>query len=376
MLTQFNNNFSRLNLLRFPIKPKQTLQAWDAADEFLLQNLYTDYNLKNDVKILIFNDSFGAISLALHQYSPTIMTDSYISQQAIIANCTVNQIDVNSIKIINSLSTHEQYYNYILIKIPKSLDYLHYFLTKLRTFIDSKTIILAAGMVKHMPKSLWNMLEDNLGKTTTSLTKKKAKLINIKVEKNHTATAYPIHFRQEHTQFEVYNHANVFSKQSLDIGTRFLLQNLPALHNIQDIIDLGCGNGVVGLNLSILYPDANIVCTDESYMAVASAKLTIKHNIGSATKFKFKVDNCLDSFAENSADLIVCNPPFHQSHSIGTHIAMQMFKQSHKTLNKNGYLIVIANRHLPYYSHLKGVFKHVKTIASNQKFNIFLLSKY
>ncbi|WP_338024440.1 methyltransferase [Bathymodiolus japonicus methanotrophic gill symbiont] len=59
------------------------------------------------------------------------------------------------------------------------------------------------------------------------------------------------------------NHANVFSHKNLDIGTRFFLEHLPKGNQYQQVIDLGCGNGVVGLvfaasNLDALLLDVQV----------------------------------------------------------------------------------------------------------------------
>lgn len=375
MNTQFDNPFLPLELKRFPYDKNQTLQAWDAADEYLLNELSNQKVHLNEKNILIFNDSFGALACALAEFTPYVMTDSYISELAIQHNLATNKIDSKSIEIINSLTKHKGQYDYVIVKLPKILDYLGYFLSNLSNFINSETKIIIAGMVKNMPKSVWNIIEKNIGSTTTSLAKKKARLIFATYSEKDEKNAFPTYFNQENTLLNIYNHANVFSKQSLDIGTRFLLQNLPKIQNIKTIIDLGCGNGIVGLNLGLMYPDAKIIFTDESYMAVDSAKLTIEKNIINRDKYTFLVNNCLDGFDVNATDLIVCNPPFHQSHTIGMHIALKMFKQSYQTLKKGGHFIVVANKHLPYQVHLKKLFGTTTLAASNKKFSIFRMKK-
>ncbi len=375
MTTCFNTAFNTFNLERFPKQKNLNLQAWDAADRYLLEHLYEQHAELENKNILIFNDAFGALTLSLLEYHPCVVSDSIISQKAIIENTSLNQIDKKKVKFLNSLSTHTKIYDYVIIKTPKTLDYLRYFIDSISQHIHSNTQIIVAGMVKNMPKTIWSILEQKIGETNTSLAKKKARLIFVKPEKKPNKLPPVKTFTQENTEFKIFNHANVFSKQSLDIGTRFLLQNLPKLSGIKSIVDLGCGNGVVGLNLAILYPKAKITFIDESYMAVASAKLTCEFNLKSLDNCQFLVNNCLDHFTPSSTDLIVCNPPFHQSHSIGTHIALQMFKQSHITLNKGGIFLVIANRHLPYYSHLKRIFGKVNNLAGNAKFSIYSMTK-
>jgi len=71
-----------------------------------------------------------------------------------------------------------------------------------------------------------------------------------------------------------------------------------------------------------------------------------------------------------SADLILCNPPFHQQNTIGDQIAVSLFKQSRRVLRKGGELWVIGNRHLNYHSYLDRLFGAHSIIASNSKFII------
>ncbi|HFC29863.1 MAG TPA: methyltransferase domain-containing protein [Oceanospirillales bacterium] len=378
MQTLFKNSFNTLNLQRYPITKNQLLQAWDASDAYLLEHMSNEQAALAKGKILIFNDAFGALTLALHAYKPTILTDSYICQQSIISNCQDNALDVENINIINSLSPLKKNYDYVFIKVPKTLDFLRYFLANLKPHIHENTQIVVAIMIKTTAKTVWNILAQMLGETSTSLAKKKARLIFVKpAEHSHDKefSGFPTSFVPDNSTHRIFNHANVFSKNKLDIGSRFLLQHLPKLENIKHIIDLGCGNGIIGLNLAVLYPHAQILFTDESHMAIASARLTIKHNLPANSNCKFLVTDCLTGVDHDSADLIVCNPPFHQSHAIGIHIALRMFQQSHTCLKKGGTFVVVANRHLPYYSKLKQLFKSIKTIASNNKFSIYCITK-
>ena len=166
----------------------------------------------------------------------------------------------------------------------------------------------------------------------------------------------------------------MFSRESLDIGTRFLLQHLPDTTG-SDVIDLGCGNGIVGMAMAKRFPQAKISFVDESYMALASARLNYAQLGPEAVPAEFISADCLSGFVQNSSDCIVCNPPFHQQHSIGDHIAWQMFKQAHQVLRTGGELRVIGNRHLNYHLSLKKLFGNCHQFASNAKFVIFSCRK-
>lgn len=211
-----------------------------------------------------------------------------------------------------------------------------------------------------------------LGPTTTSLAQKKARLIFVRPDgaKVLPPNPYPVYYTLENTAYRLANHANVFSRDSLDIGTRFFLQHLPATADALDIVDLGCGNGVVGLLAAERNPAARLHFIDESFMAVASAEENFRRAFGEGRVATFQVGDGLTAVASGSADMILCNPPFHQQNTIGDHIAMAMFKESRRVLRKNGQLWVIGNRHLGYHVPLKRLFGKVSAVAGNAKFVI------
>ncbi len=362
-------------LIRWPKRPDELLRAWDAADEYLLKHLAEEFaatpEIKSDVNLLIVNDNFGALSVALNQYNPENYSDSFISQQATRHNLTTNNLG-SAVSFINSMDKPQGVFDYILIKIPKTLALLEDQLTRIQENINQDTKVIAAGMVKNLPKNVWKLLEKYIGPTTTSFAKKKARLIFVSPEPERVVPPcpYPVYYQLENTDYQICNYANVFSRNSLDIGTRFLLKNLPQRITAKKIVDLGCGNGVVGLMLAMSHPKATIYFVDESFMAVASAKETFRGVFGEQHLGIFHINDGLTDFKDNSVDLIVCNPPFHQHHSIGDQIAIRMFVQSRKTLNQGGELWVIGNRHLNHNKNLKKIFGNVTVVASNSKFVI------
>jgi 16S rRNA (guanine1207-N2)-methyltransferase len=123
-------------------------------------------------------------------------------------------------------------------------------------------------------------------------------------------------------------------------------------------------------------PEANICFVDESFMALASAKQNFVAALTEQRSAEFVAADCLNDFDANSADCVVCNPPFHQQHTVGDHIAWQMFQQAHKVLRSGGELRVIGNRHLNYHLSLKKLFGNCRQIASNTKFVIYSSQKY
>ncbi|MEL7479797.1 MAG: 23S rRNA (guanine(1835)-N(2))-methyltransferase, partial [Pseudomonadota bacterium] len=87
-----------LTLHRFPLDQKnRSLQAWDSADEYLIEHIQNEY--ANAQHILVLNDGFGALSCALHALDTqnsrkvTSFNDSYVSQQACLYNLEENELE-------------------------------------------------------------------------------------------------------------------------------------------------------------------------------------------------------------------------------------------------------------------------------------------
>jgi 23S rRNA (guanine1835-N2)-methyltransferase len=369
LLTAVQGNFE---LHRLPKRPRELLRAWDAADEYLLETVADQLTLRDDARILIVNDGFGALAVALSTYRPYAMSDSFLSQQATRLNLAANGLAESSVRFLSSLEMPEGQFDVVLIKVPKTLALLEDELIRLRPHLSVSTQVIVAGMVKTLPPTVWKLLERLIGPTTTSLAKKKARLIFTALDGKLTVppSPYPVTYRLENTEYMISNHANVFSRESLDIGTRFFLQHLPFRQDACDIVDLGCGNGVVGLIAAERCPSAIVHFVDESFMAVASARDNFQRAFGPQREATFRVGDGLIEAVQESADLILCNPPFHQQNTVGDQIAVSLFKQSRRVLRKGGELWVIGNRHLDYHVYLKRLFGSYQLIASNSKFVI------
>lgn len=345
------------NLKRYPHRKNELLQAWDSADELILSHM-SSLSLSNK-KILIINDQFGALSCGLINENITSYTDSYVSYQAIRMNSENKVIPLNNLNQLSGV------YDYVLIQLPKNMSYFEDILCRLTHHLSNSSKVICASMVKHLAPSSFDLLNKYIGKTTTSLAQKKARLIFADFEKEKVESPYPLQVKFEVLEQELVNHSNLFSREKLDIGTRFLLEKLPQ-GPFQTILDLGCANGIVGIMAKKLNPQAKIIFSDESLMAILSAETNYKKFFSDQAEFHWT--NCYENQAKDSLDLVLCNPPFHQSHTIGDFIAWQMFNDAKDALKKGGILRVIGNSHLGYQLKLKKIFGNSKVVATNTKF--------
>ena len=167
-------------LTRFPLRSKETLRAWDAADEYLLTFLMEEQLITSESRVLILNDNFGALTCALSETKPVVVSDSFISFQGILENLKRNNIEESSVAFRDSLEEYgdiNQSYNLVILKVTKSLAQLEDQLHRIRPYLDKHTRIIAAGMVKGIHSSTLQQFESIIGTTTTSLARKKARLI-------------------------------------------------------------------------------------------------------------------------------------------------------------------------------------------------------
>jgi len=292
-------------------------------------------------------------------------------------NLKNNDISENSVKLLSSLQEVNGLLDLVIVKIPKTLALLEEQLYRIRPNLHDKTLLIGAGMVKQIHTSTLKLLERILGPTQTSLAKKKARLIYCQPDQNLKPgkTPYPVRYILENTTIEIINHANVFSRDSLDIGTRFFLEHIPTSRLPLTIVDLGCGNGLLGIIAAQRNPEAELVFVDESYMAIASAQANFRSIYKTSRYAKFLTTDCLSGVAENSIDLVLNNPPFHLQNAISVNVARQIFSESRKVLKKGGELWVICNRHLTHRVRLKNLFGNCELVACNSKFLILKVIK-
>ncbi|WP_407332419.1 methyltransferase [Enterovibrio sp. 27052020O] len=359
-----------LELRRYPLQKNETLQAWDAADEYLIEHIEA-LDLEPGAHILIMNDGFGALSCwaSLKGYQVTAVNDSLLSQQSIEQN--LNNNSLSHVQCLSSLDALPADVDLVVMKLPKNNRLLVWQLQQIAKQEKAQLTTITGAKAKDIHTSTLKLFEKHLGTTHTSLAKKKARLVFCHKEKQlDVLPPATTSFDVADYQLSLVNHANVFSSESLDIAAYLMLQHMPNDDSIKHIIDLGCGNGVLAIQAAKLNPQARITAVDESHMAVASATLNLANHGIEPTRTRCLVNNCLDGFPPESADVVLCNPPFHQLQAVTDHIAWQMFCDAQRVLEPKGRIVVIGNRHLGYHTKLKRLFGNAQVIASNRKFVI------
>lgn len=383
-LTRTKDNMEQLiyqdhyyNMRRFPLRQGDRLRAWDAADEYLLRHIQETSELSRRPQILLVNDTFGALAVALHEHQPTHWGDSLLAQLALRHNLHLNHLPAEACTLLPSDASPIGSFDLVLIKLPKNLTFFADQLCHMRRCLKPGARVLLGGMIKHTPARAYRQLADIIGPTETTKGWKKARLASATWAAAPSSDAETTHavYEVPAEKLIMHNLPNVFSHQRLDLGTRLLLAHLPATEDEITAVDLGCGNGVLALALAHHCPQAHIMGVDESFQAVASANLNLAQLGPQQHRLTFQVADGLQTEADASRDLVICNPPFHQGQTTGDLPAWEMFSQAQRVLRPGGELRVVGNRHLGYHAKLKRLFAQVEVIASVSKFVVLKATK-
>ncbi|MFE7834878.1 methyltransferase [Streptomyces sp. NPDC057474] len=364
-------------LARFPEDPRDQLRAWDASDAYLLRHL-AESGTPLDGTVVVVGDRWGALTTALAGHRPTQITDSFLSREATGANLERGGVEADTVRLLTTRDTPPDRVDVLLVRVPKSLALLEDQLHRLAPAVHQDTVVIGTGMVKEIHTSTLLLFERVLGPTRTSLAQQKARLIfctpDARILEARGNNPWPYTYQLPDdigllAGRTVVNHAGVFCADRLDIGTRFFLRHLPKDPRGGRVVDLGCGNGVVGTAVALADPDAEVVFVDESYQAVASAEATYRTNRPDVDgKAEFRVGDGLEAFAPGSVDLVLNNPPFHSHQATTDATARRMFTGARRALRPGGELWVVGNRHLGYHVTLRRIFGNSELVASDAKF--------
>ena len=370
--TRFSVPQGTFDLIRYPPTRDVNLRAWAAADELLLCHVADMIEQPVD-QVVIVNDAFGALTVAIASAGSGppdhvgFVSDSHVASLAMRQNLARNGIEQLPESGLSEADL-------VLVKIPKSLALLEAQLVELRSTIKSETVIVGAGMTRDVHSSTLELFERIIGPTRTSKAKKKARLI-LPVFDPELAPLppQPKLFALGLQDVQLVNYPGVFSAKRLDNGTRLLLDNLPTTTGGPDVIDLGCGNGALAVAVALADPKAHITFVDESRLAIRSAEATFERAFerwdeGTFRQPAFRLADCLDGLHGESADLILCNPPFHQGRVQIDDVAWKMFMGAKRVLRPKGELWVVGNRHLEYADKVKRALGNSQVVANDPGF--------
>ena len=156
--------------------------------------------------------------------------------------------------------------------------------------------------------------------------------------------------------------AGVFSKGELDVGTRLLLDALPALSG--DVLDLGCGWGAIGVAVAKANREARVVMADVNHRALGLAKDNCARNGVTAEVIE---SDGMAAVMGRTFDAVITNPPIRA----GKQVIYKMFADAAVSLKEGGALYLVIRKQQGAEScvkYLKTLFDEVEKLDKSAGF--------
>ncbi|MBG6212692.1 MAG: methyltransferase [Cryobacterium sp.] len=367
------NEFDFDRLRRRPDIEAENLFAVDASDRLILDEAAGALAAYRSGGVVVLEDRYGALTLgaaALHNARGIrVYQDALSGEYALDSNASgVNLTDAyRSLPLGEALLKDA---HVVLLQLPKSLEALDEIADAIATYAAPDVIVFAGGRIKHMTVSMNEVLRRHFGALNVRPARQKSRVLIASSPLATSTTDWPHSERHEDFDLTVRGHGGVFAGTSIDIGTRALLEVLDRMKpDAKRAIDLGCGTGVLASALAAQRPLLQVLATDQSAVAVASARATVDANALADRITVVRADG-LSGQADDSADLILLNPPFHIGASVHAGLAEKLFNDAARVLTPGGELWTVWNTHLGYRPMLTRIVGSTRQVGRNTKFTV------
>lgn len=173
--------------------------------------------------------------------------------------------------------------------------------------------------------------------------------------------------------FSFHNHAlhflcasGVFSSQKIDFATQLLLEHARLTHK-QDVLDIGCGMGVIGISIKKAFSESTVVMTDVNKRALEIAK---RNALKNTVSVEILESNLYEQLSQRTFDVIISNPPHHA----GRELVYALIEQAPKHLNARGTLQIVAQHNkggAMLERKMKDTFGNVEVLVKKTGFRVY-----
>ncbi|MGV8913350.1 MAG: class I SAM-dependent methyltransferase [Rhodoglobus sp.] len=364
-------------LRRWPDVEAPNLFAVDASDRLILDEAAPQLADIQPGELVVMGDNYGALTLgavSLHDCRGIrVFQDSLVSELALAENAGDFAPHYTSHTLGAELLSGARL---VLMQLPRSLAELDEWAQAIARFASPDVVVISGGRIKHMTLAMNEVLGRSFDDVNAGRARQKSRtLTSLGARREATEVRYPVTsvLREPELpvdELTVSSHGGAFAGATLDMGTRFLLTFLPEMKpDAATAVDLGSGTGVLAVSLALARPGLHVVAVDQSTAAVASTRETADAN-GVGARVEAAREDALTERPTASADLIVCNPPFHTGATVHAGIALRMLADARRVLKPGGELWVVFNTHLGYRDYLNRTVGPTRQAGRNSKFTV------
>ena len=160
----------------------------------------------------------------------------------------------------------------------------------------------------------------------------------------------------------------VFSKSKVDEGSLAFLKVILPLDLGNNILDLGCGYGTIGLTLAVVKKEARVTLADINSRALALCRRNAELNNVSQRVTILQSD--IYTKIEGKYDSIVINPPIRA----GKSVTYKMYEEAKQYLIDGGSLLIVIRKAQGAESaskYIESIFGNVKLLDRHKGYHIY-----
>jgi len=157
----------------------------------------------------------------------------------------------------------------------------------------------------------------------------------------------------------------IFSKDKIDLGTLVLLESL-SLPDKGEILDMGCGYGIIGITAAKLKPSLKVTMVDINPTAVKLARENIERNCIACAEAIHS--DLYTNLGGKKFDAIISNPPL----AAGYGVIFPLIEGALDRLKDGGYFQIVLRRGINAIPRrMEEVFGNVELISRKSGYRVF-----